>query len=138
MPPTTGRSCTNAVFTPLRAADSAVHIPAMPPPHITNSYSSVVCCTFWRESSKLVISCAPQGNSMFLSMVNTIMPQRPSKPVKSCSRTSQMPLSSDTTPAYSKPHCAVLTPSRSGSSIPFTAMVKQPASISLCHGATQL
>ena len=37
LPPSTGRSCTRATVRPSRAADTAAHVPAMPPPTTTRS-----------------------------------------------------------------------------------------------------
>ena len=140
-PPNTGRSFTSATLHPSRAADTAALMPATPPPTTTRSnppWQGAVSGSCKALRLNPANASASEGGSRCASVVKKIASQRPSKPVRSCSRTSACNCFTATLPAGCHIHRSPSTPNWADSLFPPTLMLKRPGPSPFIQGDVQL
>ena len=117
-PPRMGRSCTSATFMPRRAAATAAHVPASPPPTTTKSALTV------SATAAAPTFSAPSG--LAPPIENTMPAHRPSKPVKSSSATVARAPAIFTVPPSSQDHSREPAPKTLPSGRPSTSTRNLP------------
>ena len=140
LPPNTGRSCTRATRQPRRAALTAAQQPAMPPPTTTRSYGPTLFArrpTGVSRCRNRAMASDDEGGAERVSEVIYMASQRPSKPVRSCSRSSFPPRCRVTVPPSCQCHSSPSVPKRVDRGCPFTATLKRPGEPWWLHRAAQ-
>lgn len=114
LPPHNGRSLTNATLHPLRAALTAAHIPAIPPPTTTKSKCpSCFMPVGWSRLRNCWVNSVSVSNLSGSGEVERYTASHlPSKPVRSCSAMVLLPLWSlilpDNCHSQSEPVCPLV------------------------------
>ena len=130
----------SATLSPSRAAETAAHVPAIPPPTTTKSYEPPSSAVSGRPKSlrrKRAICGSLFGGDRSGSVVNRIASQRPSKPVRSWRATVVLRAAISTWPPSCQCQSAPSVPKTVGRALPLMITWNLPGPPGAFQGATQ-